>query len=407
MVHTSCVIAGGGPAGIMLGLLLARAGIEVTVLEKHPDFLVDFRGDTVHPTTLDLLDELGLGDEFAKLPARRLEDVSIAIGGRAERVATFRNIPGKHKCLAMVPQWDLLDLLAKAAAKEPSFTLRMRTVVTGLVRDGERVTGLAYRDADGVGEIQADLVVACDGRDSVVRDLSGLALSEWPVPMDVWWFRLPRRDSDPAGAVPVLGESRFALMLDRGTYWQCATLIAKGTDALARSKPVSEILESIAALAPWVSDRTEVLGSWDDVKLLHVRLSRLKKWHSPGLLCIGDAAHAMSPVGGVGINLAVQDAVAAARILAEPLRSGSVTDAHLARVQRRRMVPTVLTQNVQRVIHATVMRRALGGRLDLASLDRLPLAVRIGRKIPIVRSLPTYFVARGVLPEHIPEFARR
>ncbi|MBF6170329.1 FAD-dependent oxidoreductase [Nocardia blacklockiae] len=408
MDRATCVIAGGGPAGMVLGLLLGRAGLDVTVLEKHSDFLRDFRGDTVHPTTLDLLDELGLGAEFARLPQRRLTTAQIPIGGRMQPLVSFARLPGRHKYIAMVPQWDLLDLLARAAEREPGFRLRRETEATDLVyRDG-RVTGVRYRTKDGVaGEISADLTVACDGRSSRLRAAAGLGSRRWATPFDVWWFRIPRHDIDPAGAVPVLTADRVALLFDRGDYWQCATLIAKGGDAALRQGPVREILRGMADVVPWLSDRVDAVRDWDEVKLLDVQLDRLDRWYTDGLLCLGDAAHAMSPVGGVGINLAVQDAVAAARILAPKLVARQVTVADLARVQRRRMLPTVVTQSVQRVLHAGVIAPAVSGRVNLSDANRVPLPLRMFRRIPIVRGIPPFFVARGVLPEHAPAFARR
>ncbi|WP_405138516.1 FAD-dependent oxidoreductase [Nocardia sp. NBC_01388] len=409
MERTTCLVAGGGPAGMILGLLLARAGVEVTVLEKHGDFLRDFRGDTVHPTTLDLLDELGLGEEFAKLPQRRMNSVQLPIGGAMVTAASFGNIPGRHKYIAMVPQWDLLDLLARAADIEPTFRLRMNTEVTELVREAGRVVGVRYRTKDGAtGTIRADLTVACDGRGSILRAAAGLGSHRWATPFDVWWFRIPRHDTDPAGAVPVLTQNRFAIMLDRGDYWQCATLLAKGGDpALRQRQSVEVIMRSLADAVPWLADRTDVLRDWDQVQLLDVQLDRLDRWYADGLLCLGDAAHAMSPVGGVGINLAVQDAVAAARILAPKLLSRTVTAAELARVQRRRTLPTVLTQTVQRIIHALLVGPAVEGRRNLSNAQRAPLALRLFRRIPLVRDLPPLFVSRGVLPEHAPDFARR
>ncbi|MFF0527344.1 FAD-dependent oxidoreductase [Nocardia amikacinitolerans] len=408
MERTTCLVVGGGPAGMVLGLLLARAGVEVTVLEKHGDFLRDFRGDTVHPTTLDLLDELGLGEEFAKLPARRLDSILLPVGGSLQTLASLRNLPGKHKYIAMVPQWDLLDLLARAADREPTFRLRTNTEATGLIFAEGRVAGVKYRTADGdTGAIEAALTVACDGRGSVLRASAGLRSRRWATPMDVWWFRLPRTGIDPAGSIPIITARRAAIMLDRGDYWQCATLIAKGSDAAARRGPVGVITREMAAAAPWLTDRVDTLRDWDEVKLLDVQLDRLERWYTDGLLCLGDAAHAMSPAGGVGINLAVQDAVAAARILAAPLLSGRVGVAELARVQRRRWFPTVVTQGIQRLLHAAVIRPALSGQVDLSRADNAPWPIRVLRRIPVVRSIPPFLIARGVLPEHAPDFARR
>ncbi|MFB8274989.1 FAD-dependent oxidoreductase [Nocardia colli] len=408
MEQTTCLVVGGGPAGMILGLLLARAGVDVTVLEKHKDFLRDFRGDTVHPTTLDLLDELGLGAEFAKLGARKLDQVALPTTGGLQTLASLKNLPGKHKYIAMVPQWDLLDLLARTAGQEPSFHLRMNTEATELVRSDGKVAGVAYRTTDGAsGEIRADLTVACDGRSSVLRAAAGLPSRSWPTPMDVWWFRLPRTGIDPAGAIPIVTAHRAAVLLDRGDYWQCATLIAKGTDAAARRGPVEEIMRTMSDSVPWLKDRVDALTSWDEVKLLDVQLDRLTEWYADGLLCIGDAAHAMSPVAGVGINLAVQDAVAAARILAAPLIAGTVSTRDLARVQRRRSLPTSVTQGLQRFLHARAIQPALSGSINIAGSPRAPLPIRVIRRIPVIRSIPPYLVARGIRPEHAPTFARR
>lgn len=407
--RTTCLVVGGGPAGMVLGLLLARAGVEVTVLEKHADFLRDFRGDTVHPTTLDLLDELGLGEQFAKLPQSRLVQAQLPTAAGMVQFADFTKLRGPHNYIAMVPQWDLLDLLADAAKQESTFTLRMETEAVDLVREHGRVVGVEYRTAAGeTGQIRADLTVAADGRRSVLRSAAELKVQDYPTPLDVWWFRLPRNQDDPTGGVGVMSRSRAVVMLDRNDYWQTATLIKKGTDAEQRKEPVSEMVRSIAEVAPWLSDRVDSVSSWDDVKLLDVRVDRLSRWYSDGLLCIGDAAHAMSPVGGVGINLAVQDAVATARLLAAPLKAGTVTTADLAKVQRRRLLPTVVVQGVQRFLHARVLRPALSGDIEIAkSTTKLPLPVRMMKRFPWLRRIPAYIVGRGLRPEHAPDFARR
>ena len=322
--RTTCLVVGGGPAGMVLGLLLARAGVAVTVLEKHADFLRDFRGDTVHASTLTLLDELGLGARFAALPQRRLDRATVQLDAGTVRVGDLSRLPGRHRHIALVPQWDLLDLLADAAETEPTFTLRRNAEVTGLLREGGRVVGARFTDrTDGsVHEIRATLTVACDGRGSAVRAAAGLTPRAFGVPMDVWWFRLPRHADDPAGGVGRITTGQFMAMIDRGDYWQCGYLIRKGSDAMLRAEGIAGFRARLTALQPWLADRVGGLASFDDVKLLDVRLERLRRWYADGLLLIGDAAHAMSPVGGVGINLAVQDAVAAARILAPALRAG-------------------------------------------------------------------------------------
>lgn len=408
MERTTCLVAGGGPAGMVLGLLLARAGVEVTVLEKHADFLRDFRGDTVHPTTLDLIDELGLGERFAQLPQSRLEGAALPTAQGIVQIGDFTQLSGKHNYIAMVPQWDLLDMLADAAKQESTFTLRMETEATGLVRDRGRVVGVEYRTAAGeTGQILADLTVAADGRHSALRAATGLKVLDFPTPMDVWWFRLPKHDGDPSGAVGVVSKHRAVVLLDRGDYWQAATLIRKGSDAAQRREPVSAMVASIAEVAPFLADRVDSVSSWDDVKLLDVRVDRLARWYTEGLLCIGDAAHAMSPVGGVGINLAVQDAVAAARLLAAPLLRRSVGTRDLAKVQRRRFLPTIITQGGQRFLHAKVLRPALAGDIEIARATKLPLPVRLAIRFPKLRRIPAYVVGRGFRPERAPAFARR
>jgi len=403
--HTTCVIAGGGPAGMVLGLLLARAGVEVTVLEKHNDFLRDFRGDTVHPTTLQLLDELGLGEKFAALPHSKItsigfprEDDSLLVLGDLGRLKIA------HPYIAMVPQWDLLDLLATAAKEEPTFTLRMNTEVTDLLREDGRVAGVEYRTADGTeGELRADLTVACDGRWSIARRLANLTPKEYDVPFDAWWFRLPREEGDPSSITPQMRDKRFAIALPRRGFFQIAYLSAKGDDAGLRAAGVEKFREGIAALYPWLGDRVEKLESMDDVKHLDVRLNRLHRWHADGLLCIGDAAHAMSPIGGVGINLAVQDAVATAHLLAGPLRRGRPTEKDLAKVRARRLLPTVLVQGIQRLLHRAVLGPVMRGERN----GPPPVMIKLLGRFPALSVVPAYVIGVGLRPERAPEFARR
>jgi 2-polyprenyl-6-methoxyphenol hydroxylase-like FAD-dependent oxidoreductase len=407
MERTTCCIVGGGPAGMVLGLLLARAGVEVTVLEKHGDFLRDFRGDTVHASTLTLLDELGLGPAFAEVPHQTVERVQVMLDSGLATIGDLSRLPGPHKHIALVPQWDFLDLLADAAKPEPTFTLRMNTEVTSLRKQNGRVTGVGYRTSDGTeGEITADLVVASDGRHSRVREEAGLPVRAFGTPMDVWWFRVPRKADEPAGGFGRFGTGRAVVLINRGDYFQAGFLIRKGTDAKLREEGIAAFRRRVTSLLPWLTDRMETVRSLDEVKLLDVKLDRLRRWHGDGVLCIGDAAHAMSPIGGVGINLAVQDAVAAARLLAEPLRQGHVTPAVLARVQRRRWLPTAVTQGFQRLIQNAFLRRTLDGT-SAATTSKMPKPVELLQRFPRLQVVPAYLVAIGLLPEHAPRFARR
>jgi 2-polyprenyl-6-methoxyphenol hydroxylase-like FAD-dependent oxidoreductase len=400
--QTTCLIAGGGPAGMILGLLLARAGVKVTVMEKHADFLRDFRGDTVHASTLRLLDEVGLGPRFAQIPHRLINAARMEIQGEAVRL-DFSRLPGRHQHIALVPQWDFLEMVATAADAEPTFRLLRRAEVTGVIRDGDRVVGATYRDQAGeTREMRAELTVACDGRSSTVRSAAGLSPRSFGAPMDVWWFRLPRRPDDPSGLAGVLRAGHAAITIDRGDYYQIAYIIPKGADAEMRAQGVDALKGALVSMVPWLADRVDTLASFDDVKLLDVQLNRLPRWYSDGVLFIGDAAHAMSPVGGVGINLAVADAVAAARILAGPLRAGRVSTRQLARVQARRWLPTAILQAAQRMIHANVIAAAVAG-----SEHSAPRGVSLVARSLALRRFIGYMVAIGPLPEHAPKYARR
>lgn len=404
--RTTCVVIGGGPAGMMLGLLLARAGIEVDVLEKHGDFLRDFRGDTVHPSTMRLLDELGLGEAFAKLPQSRMEEIAFPVNEREYVVVgDLRRLRVSHPYIAITPQWDLLNLLAEAGKREPTFRLRMRTEATELIREGDQVRGVRYRTENGqTGELRADLTVACDGRWSMTRTEHELSLKQAPVPIDAWWFRLSRQPGEDRSSLrPLMRQGRFAIVIPREDFYQIAYIGKKDIDPMLRACGIDDFRRDVASLLPELADRLDELASMDDVKHLDVRLNLLDRWHLDGLLCIGDAAHAMSPIGGVGINLAVQDAVAAATLLADPLRRGRVTSRTLAKVRRRRLLPTVLVQRLQRILHRTVAQPLVEGTRE----GPPKAALAIMRRLPWLSFVPAYLVGVGLRPEHAPAFARR
>ena len=391
---------------MVLGLLLARAGVDVTVLEKHGDFLRDFRGDTVHPTTLRLIDELGLWPKFTELPQSHVRNVTFdARPGHPVTMVSFERLRQPHPYIAMVPQWDLLNLLAEAAAAEPTFTLRMNTEVTDLLREGGRVVGVRYQSDDGPGELRADLTVGCDGRTSAVRQDAGLQVTEWPVSFDVWWFRLPLPDSDEIFTLfPRIASGKALIVIPRTDYLQIALLIPKGADTRLRARGLAAFHADVLELLPEAGDSVEVIRSLDDVKHLDVRLNRLRRWHTDGLLCIGDAAHAMSPAGGVGINMAVQDGVAAARLLAQRLRRGRPSDRELGAVRRRRIVPTALTQAFQRQFDKRLFGPVVRGE-DMSGPP--PGLIRLFERMPWLAVVPAYVVGVGVLPERAPAFARR
>ncbi|HXX48098.1 MAG TPA: FAD-dependent oxidoreductase [Myxococcota bacterium] len=401
-LHTRCCIAGGGPAGLMLGLLLARAGVEVLVLEKHADFLRDFRGDTVHPSTMEILDQLGLLDDFLARPHQELREVSAVISGERLTLADFQHLPTRAKFIALMPQWDFLNFLAEHARKLPAFALALQREVVGLIEEGGRVVGLRALGPQGPLEVRCDLVVGADGRGSAVRALAGLEVQDLGAPIDVLWMRISRREGDPQYGLGVLSRGRLLVMLDRGDYWQCAFVIRKDGFEALRAQGLAELRAELAELAPFLRERMAELASWDDVKLLTVRVDRLREWSRPGLLCIGDAAHAMSPVGGVGINLAIQDAVAAANALAGALGSGAPSPEALRSVQRRRELPTRVVQRVQVLIHENVIAPTLRGR----ATPRAPGIVRLVDRLPLLRRIPARLVGLGFRRERVSERIR-
>jgi len=384
---------------MMLGFLLARAGVPVMVLEKHADFLRDFRGDTIHPSTLELMHELGLLEEFLRVPHQEMPGLVAQFGDTPLRVADFTHLPTRCKFIAMMPQWDFLAFLARNGARYAAFHLEMRAEATGLIEEAGRVIGVRGTAAGGPFEVRADLVVAADGRSSILRERAGLHVEDLGAPMDVLWFRLSRSSGDPEATMGRFDVGRIFVLLNRGQHWQCGYVIPKGSAEDVRRRGLDAFRASVAALMPFAADRVAAeIRDWDDVKLLTVRVDRLRQWYRPGLLCIGDAAHAMSPVGGVGINLAIQDAVAAANRLWRPLREGRLTTEDLRRVQRRREWPTRVTQWLQllvqrRIITTTLGRR--GGRLTPPRLVRL-----LARFGPLAR-IPARLVGVGVRPEHV------
>jgi 2-polyprenyl-6-methoxyphenol hydroxylase-like FAD-dependent oxidoreductase len=381
---------------MMLGYLLARAGVEVLVLEKHADFLRDFRGDTIHPSTLEVMYELGLLDEFLRLPHQQVYELSAQVGQFQVTIADFRHLPTRCRFIALMPQWDFLSFLAEQGARNPKFKLLMKAEVTDLARESGRVIGVHAKTPKGSVRVRADLVVGADGRNSILREKAGLQVKEYGAPMDVLWFRLSRSPDDPVATMGRFDTGRIFVTINRGEYWQCGYVIPKGRFEEMRRQGFDVFREEIMGLAPFARNRVGELWTWDDVKLLTVRVDRLPEWFRPGLLCIGDAAHAMSPVGGVGINLAIQDAVAAGNLLFKPLRQGRVTIDHLRRIQKRRELPTRITQWLQ----VTVQRRIIAPVLVGTTPVTPPLAIRLLASVPFLRRIPARIVGLGIRPEH-------
>lgn len=401
-LQTTCCIVGGGPAGMMLGYLLARAGVAVMVLEKHQDFFRDFRGDTVHPSTLEVMYELGLLEEFLKMPHQELKAVGVVYGDFATEVADFRHLPTHCKFIALMPQWDLLDFLAQRAKRFTTFDLRMRHTAVGITSDQGRVTGVDAETPEGSVHISADLVIGCDGRHSTLRRAAQFEVIDRGVPIDVLWFRLSRNPADPEQSLGNINYGKALVLINRGDYYQIGMIIAKGSFEQIKGQGIEEFRQSIARTTPFLKDRVEELRDWQEIKLLSVQINRLRQWFRPGLLCIGDAAHAMSPAGGVGINLAIQDAVASANLLAAPLRNRRVTAMDLARVQRRRELPTRVTQGVQVNAHKMLARVFR----DPGPLHA-PWQLRAAVRIPGMQRLLGRAVGMGVRPEHVRDRRRR
>ena len=394
-LQTRCVIAGGGPAGIMAGYLLARAGVPVIVLEKHADFFRDFRGDTIHPSTLQLMYELGLLDQFLKQPHQEVRELRAVVNGQVVPIADFTKLPTRCKFIAFMPQWDFLNFLATRAKGFPGFQLLMQHEVIDLTFDHQRVTGVRVKTPRGELEIRADLVIGADGRHSTIQTRAGLERQDFGVPIDALWMRISKKQGDPQQSFGFFERGKLLVLLDRGDYWQCGFVILKGGFDEIKARGIQELQNSIVSFAGFLRDRVAELDDWSKIRLLTVQINRLRDWYRDGLLCIGDSAHAMSPAGGVGINLAIQDAVATANLLAEKLRTGPVSVNDLRQVQRRREWPTRVIQAMQVFIHRNLVTGQTSQRKD-----SLPIVFRLLKWFPVLRQIPARFIGIGPRPEH-------
>lgn len=395
-LQTACCVVGSGPAGMMLGFLLARQGVEVIVLEKHKDFFRDFRGDTVHPSTLELLYELGLLGEFLKVPHQELTSIGGIFGDFSFQTVNFRRVPSHCKFVALMPQWDFLDFLSGQAKRFPTFRLLMEHEAVDLIRESGRIAGVEVRTPAGAEQIRADLVVGCDGRHSTIRRTAHFEVLEFGVPIDVLWFRINRQPGDPEQVLGNINYGKMLVLINRGDYFQAGLIIRKGSFDEMKRDGLGAFQKTVSQVVPYLADRVHELHDWDQIKLLSVQINRLRQWHRPGLLCIGDAAHAMSPAGGVGINLAIQDAVAAANLLARPLRERRVSEALLARVQQRREFPTRLTQGLQVNVH-----KRLEKVFQNTGPVKAPWQLKVAVNIPGIQEVLARVVGVGVRPEHI------